>query len=43
MRPQVPQNYGIFGTLWNTMVHNPDFSNWHFDPGDFGLAAFIVA
>jgi hypothetical protein len=42
MRLQVPLNYGLFGTLWTTMVHNPSFSNWHFDPGDFGLAALLV-
>jgi hypothetical protein len=23
------------------VVHNPSFSNWHFDPGDFGLAALL--
>jgi hypothetical protein len=27
MRLQVPLNYGFFGTLWTTMVHNPSFSN----------------
>jgi hypothetical protein len=21
--------------------HNPSFTNWHFDPGDFGLAALL--
>jgi hypothetical protein len=41
MRLQVPWNYGIFGTLWTTMVHNPSFSNWHFDPGNFGLAILL--
>jgi hypothetical protein len=23
------------------MVHNPSFSNWYFDLGDFGLAALL--
>jgi hypothetical protein len=41
MRLQVPWNYGIFGTLWTTVIHNPSFSNWHFDPRDFGLATLL--
>jgi hypothetical protein len=41
MRLQVPWNYGIFGTIWTIVIHNPSFSNWHFDPGDFGLAALL--
>jgi hypothetical protein len=31
----------IFGTIWTTMVHNPSFSNWHFDPGNFSLDALL--
>jgi hypothetical protein len=41
MRLQVPLNYGLFGTLWTTVVHNPSFSHWHLDLGDFGLAALL--
>jgi hypothetical protein len=41
MRLQVPWNYGIFGTIWTIVVHNPSFTNWHFNPGDFGLAALL--
>jgi hypothetical protein len=41
MRLQVPLNYGLFGTLWTIVVHNHSFSNWHFNPGDFGLTALL--
>jgi hypothetical protein len=41
MRLQLPRNYGIFGIIWTIVGHNPSFTNWHFDPGDFGLAALL--
>jgi hypothetical protein len=41
MRLQLPRNYRIFGTIWTSMGHNPSFTNWYFDPGDFGLAVLL--
>jgi hypothetical protein len=41
MRLQLPSQYGLFGTVWTTVVHNPSCSQWHFDPGDFGMAALL--
>jgi hypothetical protein len=26
MRLQLPRNYGIFGTIWTTVEHNPSFT-----------------
>ena len=41
MRKQLPQNFGLFGIIWTTVVHNPSSSQWHFDPKDFGLVALL--
>lgn len=40
-KKQIPQNFGLFGTFWTTVVHNPTFSEWHFDRKDFGLTALL--
>jgi hypothetical protein len=41
MRKQVPRNFGLFGTIWTAVVHNPSYSQWHYDPKDFGLVALL--
>jgi hypothetical protein len=38
-RKQIPENFGLCGTFWTTVVENPSFSKWHFDQGNFGLTA----
>jgi hypothetical protein len=40
-RKQIPENFGLFGTFWTTVVENPIFSKWHFDREDFGLMALL--
>jgi hypothetical protein len=41
IRKQVPRNFGFFGTIWIAVVHNPSYSQWHYDPKDFGLVALL--
>jgi hypothetical protein len=38
---QLPSWYGLFGTIWTIMVYNPSCSEWHFNPGDFRIAALL--
>lgn len=41
MKKNVPPGFGLFGTVWTTAVHNPSYSEWHYDPGDLGVAALL--
>src|SRR5262249_12430955 len=41
VREKVPALYGLFGTIWTTVVVNSGSSTWHIDPEDQGLTALL--
>ena len=41
IRQAVPPNFGLFGTIFTTIVVNTDAGMWHYDPLDTGFTILI--
>lgn len=40
-RSEVPEGYGLFGSIWTTFVINFSSCSWHYDPRDHGFEALL--